>query len=458
MTHDTHSVPPRHVAAPTREEFLTTSGRIAAGAAIVGSGVPTLAGAASASTARVLRELSPITVTISRGSAAGEDWVGRLIRQFEQKNRSITVKSLFAPLSSTDAHNQYVAQLAGGSSAVDIYQVDVIWPPEFAAAGWIQPVDRWMSASAKADMLPGPALGTTINGRMYAFPLFTDFGVLYYRADLLTKYKLAPPRTWLDVVKASQTIMRHEAGVTSGILWDGSQTEGLFCDACELFWGNGGNVLQNFSGRKAVIDSPHNRQALQFMVDTIYTYRIAPTAMPTYSIEDIRHLFENGKSVFLRQWTYVWALANSKESAIAGKVGVAPIPHGAFGRSASCLGGWNLAINAKSQHADAAAQLAVHLTSAESQKYLAINASLPPTRRGLYRDPAVLQANPWYRYLYDVVTGALPRPVSKDETKISDRVQRQVNAALKREVSVAGGLANAQRDVEQIVGGNTNTP
>lgn len=396
-----------------------------------------------------------MTVTISRGSVHGHDWMQDLINGFQEKNPNIMVKSLFAPDSSTDTHNLYVAQLSGGSSAVDLYLVDVIWPPEFAAAGWILPLDKYISEAFRGDLLPGPRIGTTINGKMYALPLFTDSGMLFYRTDLLAKYNLAVPRTWMDTVHAAQTVQMHEKSVPNGMLWQGAQYEGLFCDICELFWGNGGNVLQNFQGPKVVINSPTNVAALQFMIDTIYKYKMAPQAVTTYMEEDTRHLWENGKSVFLRNWPYVWALGNLKSSKIAGKFQLAPLPHGPMGKAAGALGGWNLAVNSKSQHSDAAVKVALHLTSFESQKYQSIKASLNPTLSSVYHDPDVLKVNPWYKNFYEVVKGALPRPVSKYETKISDRVTRQVHAALLNQISAGAALANAHRDVEAVVGGST---
>ena len=460
MDQDKDVVSAQPMGGTSRKDFLKKSGTIAAGAAaLAAAGAPALVEAAGVEKPRVLRELAQTTITISRGSVTGPiDTMGDLIKKFERQNPNIKVKQLFAPQSSTATHDQYVAQLSGGSSAVDIYRVDIIWPPEFAAAGWILPLDKYITPSFKKDLLPGPVLGTTVNGKMYAIPLFTDSGMLFYRTDLLQKYKIAPPTTWLDLVSAAQKVMAHEKSVPYGMLWQGAQYEGLFCDVCELFWTNGGNVLQNFSGPKVVIDSPNNRWALQFMVDTIYKYKIAPRAVTTYMEEDTRHLWENGKSVFLRNWPYVWSRGNLPSSKIHGKFQLKPLPHGPHGKPAACLGGWNLAINAKSRNPDAAAKLALYLTSFESQKYQSIKGSLNPALSSVYHDPDALKVNPWYRNFYEVVRNALPRPVSKDETKISDRVTRQVEAALKRQISVATALKNAQRDVEEIVGGANATP
>jgi len=442
----------------SRKGFLKTGGVVALGAAAIAVGTPALAEAAKP---YVTRDESTVTLTFSRGSVTtGHDFTQDLLNKFT-KQTGIKVKSLFAPVSSTDTHNLYVAQLSGGSTSVDLYDCDVIWPPQFAAAGWVLPVDKYIPDSFKKDLLPGPLLGTKVNGKIYAFPNRTDSGLLAYRTDLLAKYKFAPPQTWNDIIRISQTIIKHEKGVPYGILWQGAQYEGLFCNICELFWQNGGNVLQNYSGSTVVIDSPNNRAALQFMVDSIHKYNIAPVALSTYKEDDCRHLFEQGKSVFMRNWPYIWGKTASndpKASKVAGKFKMIPLPHGPSGKSAGALGGWNYAINAKSKNPDAAVKLALFLTSYESQKFLTINSGTEPTLDSLYHDEAVLNAVPYFKQFYPVVRGALPRPVSKYETQISDRVTKQVNSAIKGQISVAEALKNAQRDVQSIVGGGSNTP
>src|SRR5438105_4814508 len=121
MDQDKDVVSAQPVGGTSRKDFLTKSGRIAAGAAaLAATGVPALVEAAGVEKPRVLRELAQSTITISRGSVTGAiDTMGDLIKTFEKQNPTIKVKQLFAPQSSTATHDQYVAQLSGGSSAVD---------------------------------------------------------------------------------------------------------------------------------------------------------------------------------------------------------------------------------------------------------------------------------------------------------------------------------------------------
>ena len=93
---------------------------------------------------------------------------------------------------------------------------------------------------------------------------------------------------------------------------------------------------------------------------------------------------EPGHAAFQRNWLYVWALANSAESAVKGHVGVTYLPQG-YGPDAShaaTLGGWQPMVSAYSKNKDAAAKLVKYMVSFESQKQHAIELSSLPTQPG----------------------------------------------------------------------------
>ena len=67
--------------------------------------------------------------------------------------------------------------------------MDVIWPAEFAAAGWALPLDAFFSAAERNLFLDAPIQADTYDGRIYGVPMFVDAGMLYYRKDLLEKHR-----------------------------------------------------------------------------------------------------------------------------------------------------------------------------------------------------------------------------------------------------------------------------
>ena len=75
-------------------------------------------------------------------------------------------------------------------------------------------------------------------------------------------------------------------------------------------------------------------------------------------------------------------------------IGIAALPVAEEGlRSYSCLGGWNLFMNANSRNPDAAWEFIQFMAAPEQQKFRAIEGSVLPTRQALYEDREVLETS-----------------------------------------------------------------
>jgi trehalose/maltose transport system substrate-binding protein len=157
------------------------------------------------------------------------------------------------------------------------------------------------------------------------------------------------------------------------------------------------------------INNDKAKQALATAAGWIGT--ISPDGVLGYDEEGARGVFQSGNSVFMRNWPYAWALANSEDSPVKGKVGVAPLPKGGEGgQSAAALGGWQLSVSKYSKNPALAADLVKYLTSYDEQKRRAIKGAYNPTVAALYKDKDVLAANPFFGDLYETFTHAVPRP------------------------------------------------
>jgi trehalose/maltose transport system substrate-binding protein len=89
-----------------------------------------------------------------------------------------------------------------------------------------------------SDELPQAVENATVKGRVVAAPLFVEYGMLYYRTDLLKRYGFShPPRTWKELEAESSRIQAGERrrGHTDfwGYVWQGADYEGLTCNALE---------------------------------------------------------------------------------------------------------------------------------------------------------------------------------------------------------------------------------
>lgn len=387
-------------------------------------------------------------IVFKHGKIAGDPKILReIIHRFEKENPGIKVRDETLPSSTDEQHQFYVINLEGKSTDFDLLSMDVIWAPEFARAGWLRELSHLIPEKEREDFFPGPMKAVTYQEKIYAIPWYIDAGLLYYRKDLLKKYDLIPPETWQDLVRVARLITEREPGLY-GFIWQGKQYEGLNCNVLEYIWGNGGGILKN--GR-SVINSPENIEALKFMRDLIVKYKITPPMVTTAIEEPTRHIFGNGRAVFMRNWPYAWNIFEKEGSPVRGKVGVSVLPSFPGKVSASTLGGWQLGINRYSKHPEAAEKLIAFLTSPEIQKELALTIGYKPTRKSLYNDPDLTREQPFIVNLYDVFMKARPRPVSPYYMMISQVIQPEFSAALSGIKTPEEALDSAHRQISFIL-------
>ncbi|NIR14406.1 MAG: extracellular solute-binding protein, partial [Desulfobacterales bacterium] len=156
------------------------------------------------------------------------------------------------------------------------------------------------------------------------------------------------------------------------------QYEGLVCDMMEFILSNNGYIIDPENG-KPVIDSPKAVEAVHFVREKIIGH-VAPRGVLTYQEPESLDLFVQGRAVFHRNWPYAWEVSNNPErSQIAGKVGIATLPHFPGGKSHATLGGWQLGISAYSRNKEAAWELVRFLSSERVQKISALKAGRAPT-------------------------------------------------------------------------------
>lgn len=375
--------------------------RAARCAAVVALSLAGLAATTSASAANLSISCGAVGMELELCKEASEAWA---------RKTGNTVKVVSTPDSTTERLALYQQLLAAGASDIDVFQIDVIWPG--ILANHLVDLNKYANAKVTAGFFPEMLKNDVVGGKLVALPWFTDAGVLYYRKDLLAKYKAKVPDTWEELAATARQIQDGERAAGNakmqGFVFQAKAYEGLTCDAMEWIVSyNGGNIVDG-SGR-ITINNPQAVTALKTASGWIGT--IAPKGVLNYGEEEARGVFQSGDAVFMRNWPYAWMLSQSADSVVKNKVGVAALPKGgAGGRHAATLGGWQLAVSRYSRNPDAAADLVLYLTSAAEQKHRAIKGSYNPTMPALYKDQDVLAANPFFGSLYDTFVSAVPRP------------------------------------------------
>jgi multiple sugar transport system substrate-binding protein len=393
-------------------------------------------------------------IVFKHGKLAGDERrFDQLLREFEQRHPGVTVQNELLPSSTDQQHQFYAINLEGRQPAFDLFAVDVIWAQEFARAGWIQNLDAFVPVN-RDEFFAAAIAAATYRGSLYAVPWYLDAGVLFYRRDLLARYGFAPPQTWSELVKSTARILEGEQDPSlKGFLWTGKQYEGLVCVALEFIWSHGGTLFEteaDLSTKEAQVRLAAAGRALGFMRELIVS-GVSPPTVATTDEETARHLFADGRAVYMRNWPYAWTLLQQTDSPVRARVGLAPLPSAPGERSASALGGWLLAIPTGARHAQDAAELLKFLVSPAVQRRMAIELGYKPAYRKLYRDPVLLEVQPWLTELYPVYESARPRLVSPYYLMLSQIVQPELSAAVVGRKRPDDALKSVRHQIKDIL-------
>jgi multiple sugar transport system substrate-binding protein len=309
----------------------------------------------------------------------------------------------------------------------DVVTMDVIWTAEFARAGYLVPLDP---AEFHVDeLLRRPVDAVTIDGKLWAVPMRTDVGLLYYRKDLVEA-----PRTWAELIESARRV--GPANDMDGYVGQFDRYEGLTVNALEAIWAHGGEVLTPEGD--VVVDSPEALAGIEMLANGIEEGWISRTALG-FGEEQSREAFQQGRAVFLRNWPYVYAQLNGPASPVADKFGVAPLP------GPGALGGWNLGVSTCSKNRETARDFIEFVVSEENQRLLFEKAGFAPTNASLYDDPGLRRQFKYLDVLRDGVENSRYRPSTPFYEDVSDTIQEYVANAMSNPVS-AGEMTDRLAD------------
>jgi trehalose/maltose transport system substrate-binding protein len=316
-----------------------------------------------------------------------------LAKRFTQ-DTGIKVKIIPHPSESDASYSQLARTFASKGSSFDVAMIDVVWPGAFAP--YLVDLKPKLGAQAKQHAA-GIIQNDTVDGKLVAMPWFGDYGILYYRTDLLKKYGYKrPPASWQQLFQMAKKIQTGEQKTNKdfyGFVFQGNSYEGLTCDALEWIASSGGG--QFIQGKTVTINNAKAASILDLFRKNIGV--TTPRGVTSYGEGEAESAFTSGNAAFMRNWPYAYSIGQDpKSSKIVNKFSVTVLPH-AGGKSVGTVGGWQLAVNKFSKHVDASIEFVRYMTSAPVQKFDAITNTNVPTIPSVASDPAVVKVNPYLK-------------------------------------------------------------
>lgn len=401
-------------------------------------------GGSSSTGSTAISGTGPITLAQGKDTSG---FVQGVLDQWNKDHPDEKARLIELPDDADSQRTKMIQNAQTKSDAYDVLSTDVVWTSEFAANRVIVPLPE---SEFPLDQMLKPVIDTTkYLGKLYAAPSTSDGGMLYYRTDLLKAAGIAsPPEKWADLIADCKKIQATPQGKGLGCYaGQFEKYEGLTVNASEVINGAGGQVTDD-SG-KPNVDTPEAAKGLQFLVDGFKQGYIPKEAI-TYQEEQGRQAFQTGKLIFMRQWPYMYNLANGDSGTkVKGKFAVAPLP-GLDGPGSSSLGGHNLAISTYSKHKKSALDFIKFYTSEKSQKANLELASQAPTFSNLYDDKALQSKYPYLTTLRDSINNATVRPKVVAYGDATLAIQDAAYSALTGKTSAADAVKQMQAKLETI--------
>lgn len=392
------------------------------------------------------------TLRIFTGGQQRPDVMRKIADEYEKRTPGVKI-SVEVGGATSEAQQQYLnTVLTSKDSALDVVLIDVIRPAQWAAAGWAEPLDAYLGADKQkvmAQYMKAYAEANVVNGKVISLPYFADAQFLYYRKDLLEKYKRPVPKTWDELMESAQIVMQGEKnGNLRGFETAGSPIEGTVCTYLVPLWGEGSELTTKDG--KLNLNNDAARMPFQLM-GRLKASGVMPSNIGEIATDRIRINMQAGNLLFGQTWGYVWnRLQSDADSQVKGKIGVAVLPSSKTGRSATCIGGWQLAVSAFSKYKAEAVKFVRYLSSPEVSKMQALAASHLPVFPSVYKDKDVVAANPWFEFAGPIVETAKARPVTPRYQEVSDTIRSNMNAYLSGTKTTDVALADMQKRLAPV--------
>src|SRR5918995_1599291 len=182
-------------------------------------------------------------------------------------------------------------EFSAGDPDVDLVSTHTKYAPSQAA--WLEPLDNLLDNAQLADLLPGPAELSRLDGRWMQVPRNLDMRLLYFRRDLFEerdtkeafprhhRRPLRVPETWDELVEVAIFLTGQRC---HGFLFPGRDS-GLFGTFYELLVSAGGDLFTR--DLAPAFDSPAGVWAADRLAELHHRRRVTPEVLSQWHYDDI---------------------------------------------------------------------------------------------------------------------------------------------------------------------------
>lgn len=346
-------------------------------------------------------------------------------------------------------HQQFLSDAISGAGAYDVLMVDQPWVAEFAANGYLVPLDERISGADVSDFVPGSLDTVTYEGELYGLPFLVHNLVTYYRPSLLEAAGIdEPPTTWDEYRAAAAALTDSAAGVW-GTMIPGNK-DGEVATRFQSYVQQAGGDIVDADGNPDV-DSRAALDTFELMTSMQFDDRSSPDGL--HDLSAMQGQFLEGKVAMVSVWPYLWAMATDPaQSKIADDVAVALNP-GNPDRVATTFS-WGFGVAAASDDQDAAWEWVHWATSSQVLADKGIEQLSPVPRQSAVDQMAASDElderdRDALAVFAESVATSTTMPMTTAYPQYQTAIAEAVSAVMSRQATPQEALARAQQQMEQ---------
>ncbi|HEX7004128.1 MAG TPA: sugar ABC transporter substrate-binding protein [Trueperaceae bacterium] len=373
-----------------------------------------------------------------------------LIAEFEAEHPEIDIVLNHIP--SAGDYEQNLATLIAAGAAPDVFFINNISLPGFAAQGAFMPLEEFAGEEFLSDFFEGHLDAFRYQGELMAIPRDISNLVLFYNQDMFEEAGIEPPTddwTWDDFLSAAQALTQDTDG-------DGQVDQfGFGYSTYYLFWqpwvwSNGGEFFAE-DHSEFTLDQGAGLEGLQYYVDLRCEENVAPTSEQAAE-RNAASMFAEGDAAMIVDGRWRVAPLNS-DPAVDFQWDVALFPHGEAGSIVDIDGsGWG--ISSSSDAPEAAWEFIQFVSSPEAMERWTEAGIIIPARRSVglsqsFITPDVPPASD--EVFIEANETAIPTETFEGWGEFVNLLNEGMSEVWLCETSVEEGLSIIQEDVEDLL-------
>ncbi|WP_269046091.1 extracellular solute-binding protein [Paenarthrobacter sp. Z7-10] len=392
--------------------------------------------------------------------------------EVEKANPGTTVTLLPIEASENDYYTKLSLMNKSASTAPDIAYEDTFLIKSDAAAGYLLPLDDYVSkwADWKQFVPNAQDAGKGDDGKTYGVSMGTDTRALWYSKDLFKKAGLPvpwQPKTWDDILAAADTIKAKLPGVIPMNLYSGKAAgEGASMQGFEMLLYGTNDPLYDESSKKWVTGSQGFKDSLNF-VKKIYSDGLAPTPQQALDAQIVNIATDTwlpkGKLAIDLDGSWLpskWSEGGSspwptwQDTMATAKM---PTQDGSDPGAVSLSGGWTLAVGSKTKSPDLAVKYLETALNQKNSLTYDIEGAQIAVRKDVMDAPEYKKSSSSFGILSDVVAVTKFRPANTDYPKVSNNIQVAMEGVMTGQKSVDEAAKAYDEAVTSAVGQDKTT-